>query len=254
MTARLPIPGQDDGTWGDVLNNFLAQTHNTDGSLASNVVKTAQLQDGSVSAPKLASGAVNNASIVTGAGIDQSKIAGLTSALAAKADDSSVVHLAASETITGTKTFSTNPVAPTPTVGSHIAIKSYVDSVAGSGSTPDADASTKGKIQLTGDLSGTAGSPTVPGALKKASNLSDLNSAATARTNLGLGTAATQASTAFAPAVIQANCGYTYRLVYTSGAYPARPSSGSLPAGLAEYVGPTQPTDWLTNDTWRSTT
>jgi hypothetical protein len=35
------------------------------------------------------------------------------------------------------------------------------------------------------------------GALGKANNLSDLNSASTARTNLGLGTAATQASTAF---------------------------------------------------------
>jgi hypothetical protein len=31
--ARLPIPGSDDGTWGDVLNAFLAVEHNPDGSL-----------------------------------------------------------------------------------------------------------------------------------------------------------------------------------------------------------------------------
>jgi hypothetical protein len=31
--ARLPTPGGDDGTWGDVLNDFLSQAHNADGSL-----------------------------------------------------------------------------------------------------------------------------------------------------------------------------------------------------------------------------
>src|SRR5258706_11060497 len=35
--------------------------------------------------------------------------------------------------------------------------------LAGGGSTPDATASTKGKLKLTGDLSGTADSPSVPG-------------------------------------------------------------------------------------------
>ncbi len=30
--ARLPIPGSDDGTWGDVLNDFLSQEHNSDGT------------------------------------------------------------------------------------------------------------------------------------------------------------------------------------------------------------------------------
>ena len=30
--ARLPIPGADDGTWGDILNNFLSIEHNTDGT------------------------------------------------------------------------------------------------------------------------------------------------------------------------------------------------------------------------------
>ncbi len=29
---RLPKPGQDDGTWGDILNNFLSREHNPDGT------------------------------------------------------------------------------------------------------------------------------------------------------------------------------------------------------------------------------
>lgn len=33
MVARLPIPGQDDGTWGDILNEFLTTEHNADGTL-----------------------------------------------------------------------------------------------------------------------------------------------------------------------------------------------------------------------------
>lgn len=33
--ARLPTPGGDENTWGDVLNDFLAQAHNSDGSLKS---------------------------------------------------------------------------------------------------------------------------------------------------------------------------------------------------------------------------
>lgn len=40
-------------------------------------------------------------------------------------------------------------------------------SVSGSGSAPDANASTKGLVQLTGDLGGTAASPTVPGLAAK---------------------------------------------------------------------------------------
>ena len=47
------------------------------------------------------------------------------------------------------------------------AVKTYVDATIGS-ATPDADATTKGKIQLAGDLGGTAASPTVPGLLLKA--------------------------------------------------------------------------------------
>ena len=30
--ARLPIPGGDDGNWGEILNNFLRIEHNSDGT------------------------------------------------------------------------------------------------------------------------------------------------------------------------------------------------------------------------------
>ncbi|MGV9002193.1 MAG: hypothetical protein ACOH18_04565 [Candidatus Saccharimonadaceae bacterium] len=46
--ARLPQPGQDSGTWGSILNDFLAVEHNTDGSLkASGSLSTKYSKPGS---------------------------------------------------------------------------------------------------------------------------------------------------------------------------------------------------------------
>ena len=39
--ARLPVPGSDDGTWGDVLNTFLGVAHNSDGTLLPGAVSSA---------------------------------------------------------------------------------------------------------------------------------------------------------------------------------------------------------------------
>lgn len=39
--TRLPNPGQDDGTWGSILNGFLGVSHNDDGSLKGAAVTTA---------------------------------------------------------------------------------------------------------------------------------------------------------------------------------------------------------------------
>ncbi len=47
--------------------------------------------------------------------------------LAGKANDSSVVHNTGSETVAGTKTFSSSPVVPAPTLASHASTKTYVD-------------------------------------------------------------------------------------------------------------------------------
>ncbi|HKR81426.1 MAG TPA: glycosyl hydrolase family 28-related protein [Candidatus Saccharimonadales bacterium] len=82
--------------------------------------------------------------------------------IAGKADNTSVVHVTGNETVAGVKTFSSSPTVPTPSAGTDAANKSYVDSAASSG-TPDATTTTKGKLKLAGDLSGTADLPTVPG-------------------------------------------------------------------------------------------
>ncbi len=46
--SRLPIPGSDNGTWGDVLNDFLGVEHNTDGTLKASGSLSAKANDASV--------------------------------------------------------------------------------------------------------------------------------------------------------------------------------------------------------------
>jgi hypothetical protein len=41
MTQRLPVPGSDDGDWGDILNSFLGVAHNSNGTLVPSAVTTA---------------------------------------------------------------------------------------------------------------------------------------------------------------------------------------------------------------------
>jgi hypothetical protein len=43
MSPRLPNPGSDDGQWGTILNDFLTQSHNGDGSLKDGLVTEAKL-------------------------------------------------------------------------------------------------------------------------------------------------------------------------------------------------------------------
>jgi hypothetical protein len=61
--SRLPKPGSDNGSWGDILNDFLSQVHNSDGSLKD---------------------------------LPQSKVINLTSDLAAKTNTSSLAAVATS--------------------------------------------------------------------------------------------------------------------------------------------------------------
>lgn len=139
--ARLPTPGGDSGNWGNILNDYLSQSHNSDGTIKPSAIQAA-----------------------------------------GAAADGDVVKLSGAQTVGGVKTFTSSPIVPTPSTAAQAANKDYVDNIVSSGA-PDADASTKGLIRLTGHLGGTADSPTVPGLAGKAdanhthsvSDITDLN-------------------------------------------------------------------------------
>ena len=93
----------------------------------------------------------------------------VTTALATKANAADVTTALSIKETTANK--STNVVLDGgsdtryPTVKS---VKTYVDTQVAGATIADADGSTRGKIQLAGDLAGTAASPTVPGLVAKA--------------------------------------------------------------------------------------
>jgi len=84
------------------------------------------------------------------------------------------VDLTTGQSIAGTKTFTSPPTVPTPTTGAQAVNKSYADS---------GDTSTLATASAYTDTAAAT-------KLNKASNLADLADSATARQNLGLGTAA----------------------------------------------------------------
>lgn len=129
--ARLPISGADEGTWGDVLNDYLQVAHDSTGVLKSGAVDASVIQDNSVTEAKLDTGSGTNGQVLTK---DSGASGGFT-----------------------------------------------WTSAAGS---PDATTTTKGLVQLAGDLSGTAASPTVPALASKA-NISTTVSAGTGLTGGG---------------------------------------------------------------------
>lgn len=51
--ARLPVPGGDDGQWGTILNDYLSQSLDTDGSLKDNIVVASNVADGALPQAKI---------------------------------------------------------------------------------------------------------------------------------------------------------------------------------------------------------
>src|SRR5947209_6945108 len=96
--SRLPIPGSDDSTWGNVLNDFLSVSLNSDGTL-----KSSALPDTTTS----------NKGVIQLAGDLGGTAAAPT--VPGKANDSAVVHNIGNEVVAGVKTFSSSPIVPSPT-------------------------------------------------------------------------------------------------------------------------------------------
>ena len=56
--ARLPTPGGDNGSWGNILNDYLAQVHKSDGTLKDDIVTATNIADGTITNPLLADGTI----------------------------------------------------------------------------------------------------------------------------------------------------------------------------------------------------
>ncbi len=92
MTARLPVPGSDDGSWGTVLNDYLSQSLDSSGNLKANVVGASQVADGA---------------------LPEAKIQNLTTDLGAKVNTSAV---GAASGVASLNSSGTVPVAQLPSV------------------------------------------------------------------------------------------------------------------------------------------
>jgi len=110
--ARLPQPGGDDGTWGDVLNEFLKVAHNPDGSLSDTVSRTGtQTISGSkifnisprVPTPTLGSDAATKAYVDTAGGLGATGPQGATGPAGPVGPGD--MTTTTDQTVTGIKTF-----------------------------------------------------------------------------------------------------------------------------------------------------
>jgi hypothetical protein len=68
---RLPQPGSDNGTWGEILNEYLLQTLKPDGTMKDNVVTNAAIAENAVTAASIQDGSITEAQLD---GIIQTKL------------------------------------------------------------------------------------------------------------------------------------------------------------------------------------
>ena len=108
----------------------------------------------------------------------KANISDMSSALMLKANAADVITSLGLKEDTSNKSAATGLGNSDQLYPTQKAVKTYVDAQVAAATIADADANTKGKIQLAGDLGGTAAVPTVPGLALKV-NSSSLSSVAT---------------------------------------------------------------------------
>ena len=162
--ARLPTPGGDTGSWGGILNDFLSQAHNPDGTLKDTGLVATKYALPSTGIPPSDFDASTQTAISNGANAVQS-INGKTGShiTLVPTDIGAPTTLAQLTDVSTTGATNTEVLTFNSSSGEWVA--------APVSNTPINDATTgaKGIVQLTGDLGGTAAAPTVPGLSSKAS-------------------------------------------------------------------------------------
>ncbi len=193
--ARLPIPGDDVGSWGGILNDFLSVELNSDGTLKKASIITGALQPGdnisklvndlgytnstgtvtSVAISGTDGIEIDSGSPITSSGIiqlginatnlrthlnieDGADVTNSTNVSAAGATMNSDGDVSGNSWVLAEDDLISNSASKVPTQRS---VKTYIDDAVVSGA-PDATLSTKGKIRLAGDIGGTADVPTIP--------------------------------------------------------------------------------------------
>lgn len=114
--SRLPTPGGDNGDWGNILNDFLSQTHNSDGSLKNGIVTAAQLAPNAVTSATLPDATATSTGVVQLAGdLGGTAVAPTVPGLATKIDTSDL-------DTDGTLSADSDSMVP-----SQKAVKTYID-------------------------------------------------------------------------------------------------------------------------------
>mgnify|MGYP000163786556 CR=1 FL=1 len=113
----------------------------------------------------------------------KANISDMSSALMLKANAADVITSLGLKEDTSNKSAATGLGNSDQLYPTQKAVKTYVDAQVAAATIADADANTKGKIQLAGDLGGTAVSPTVPGLAWKA-NTVDVNNSLALKANI----------------------------------------------------------------------
>ena len=148
--ARLPIPGDDKGTWGNILNDFLSVEHNTDGTLKKATDITNSLQV-AVNAQDDATTALSNAqsaeTAINNHILDNNNPHNITKAQVGLSDVTNDLQLKVSD-------LDTDPLftADSDTrIPSQKAVKTYVDNNLG-GSVDSVNSQTGAVVLTTSDI------------------------------------------------------------------------------------------------------